>query len=191
MQKQDVDRHIQRVHEKVKQVGGKLRYMCKQCPSGYSNVRMFDQHVKGVHAPAEQEDQGHVKNEDDNGSGLIDELGDTEELPSSSEVEDDEQNLDESATEIMVDNKDSLGNDRTETEKSDKIRNKEEMAKIEVTNSEQPEEEVEKETNAKLDLLKGLRKKYEYLCKRVGSEEAERIFQKVTLQCKNAANKPN
>ena len=210
MQKQDVNRHIQRVHEKVKRVGGKLRYMCSQCPSGYSNVRMYDQHVKGVHAPAKQEDEEHVKIEVDIGNDLLDELEGREGPSSSSGDKDREQNM--SATELVVDNKDRPGKNLTEdllnTERSvgsgtstseigqaDENREKEELAEKEPANKERvvepSEEETGKETRAKMDLLNGLKKKYEYLCKKVGSEKAESIFQKVYVQCRNAANKPN
>lgn len=211
MQKQDVDRHIRRVHERVKQGGGKLRYMCNQCPAGYSLVRMLDQHVKGVHAPPKRkEDHDHIKNEDDIGSGLIDELGDTEEP--SSEDEDNEQNLDQLVTELVTNNEDSPGNDdllniersvgsgnlTSEIERADENREKEEEELVEKEladkemNVKQSEERAEKETRAKMDILNELKKKHEYLCKKVGSEKAERIFQKVyTAQCKKAANKSN
>ena len=142
---------------------------------------MLAQHVRLVHP--EHDEEGRVENEDDlcdqpvyeddnDGDHKGDsgnDLGDTRgsASPSTSGTE--------SADRYSGEDDDLAAKERELANKEAELRDYERVV-------EQSEEEAKK---AREELLKGLRAKYEYLCQKVGPEEAQRLFQKVTKECQN------
>ena len=180
-QKADVARHVQRVHVRVEEAGGKTYHKCEQCPAGYSRKNMLAQHVKLVHAPKQDEGtRGRVERADDLGDDVGDDLGDEKGSAGSNHYIYGIEGDDRSGEEDDGDGE-FAAKEKELADKEAELRDYERIV-------EQSEEEAAK---ARENLLRGLTTKYEYLCQKVGPEEAQRLFQKVTKECQVAnVNKP-
>ena len=182
LQKADVARHVQRVHVKVS--GGKIIHKCDQCPSVYSKQRVYAQHVNLVHCPKEHDQD---QNKDDTGNDLPDDSDDVlkddlrnakEPDHSTSEIGD--QNPEEEEAELAAKERE-LADKEAELRDYERIVEQSEEEAEKAAKARESEREAERARRAEKDLHELKTKKFfEYLCQKVGREEAKRIFKRVT-----------